>query len=257
MYGRGNRPLQDHGYGCPTRRWSEGRPPIEVGPVTPISLLEVRPMRPPCLQRQLPAPRYLRRKSIGDPSVLWRLPWHNQHKEVFWRLTLDALPTAARLHNASSACVCGAPGPNWLHHFWSCPVAVSLLAVLTDHLQSRDMLPVPLLPLHVLLAQPPSSRLRAGVWRVVCLAFVCALDHVRKAACAIALAGVPSVPPSAPDTSVPLMINRAIARFWDLLTEFCVLNAAPDSWQHSVVASHPSSYGTTPGLFSALCHEIA
>ena len=100
------------------------------------------------------------------------------------------------------------------------------------------MLPVPLLPLHVLLAQPPSLRLHAGVWQMVCLAFVCALDHVRRAACAIALAGVPSVPPSAPDTSVPFMINRAIARFWDLLTEFCVLNAAPDSWQHSVVASH-------------------
>ena len=89
--------------------------------------------------------------------------------------------------------------------------------------------------LHVLLAQPPSSRLHAGVWRVVCVAFVCALDHVRRASCAIALAGVPS----APDTSVPLTINRAVTRFWDLLTEFCVLNAAPDSWQHSVVASHP------------------
>ena len=91
----------------------------------------------------------------------------------------------------------------------------------------------------VLLAQPPSSRLHAGVWRVVCLAVVCALDHVRRAACAIALAGVLSVPPSASDTSVPSMINRAIARFWDLLTEFFVLNAAPGSWQHSVVASHP------------------
>ena len=168
-------------------------------------------------------------------AQLWKLPWLNQHKEVFWRLTLDALPTAARLHNAESACICGALVPNWLHHFWMCPVAVGLLAVLTDHLQSRDMFPVPLLPLHVLLAQPPSSRLHAGVWRVVCLAFVCALDHVRRASCAIALAGVPS----APDTSVPLMINRAVTRFWDLLTEFCVLNAAPDSWQHSVVASHP------------------
>ena len=82
----------------------------------------------------------------------------------------------------------------------------------------------------VLLAQPPSSRLHAGVWRVVCLAFVCALDHVRRASCAIALAGVPSVLPSTPDTSVPFMINRAVARFWDLLTDFCVLNAAPDSW---------------------------
>ena len=73
----------------------------------------------------------------------------------------------------------------------------------------------------------------------VCLAFVCALDHVRRAACAIALAGVPPVPQSAPDPSVPFMINRAVARFWDLLTAFCVLNAAPDSWQHSVDASHP------------------
>ena len=172
-------------------------------------------------------------------SQLWRLPWHNQHKEVFWRLTLDALPTAARLHNAQSACICGAPVPDWLHHFWLCPVAVGLLAVLTERLQSGDMLPVPLLPLHVLLAQPPSSRLHAGVWRVVCLAFVCALDHVRRAACAIALAGVPPVAQSAQDPSVPFMINRAVARFWDLLTEFCMLNAAPDSWQRSVDASHP------------------
>ena len=118
-------------------------------------------------------------------------------------------------------------------------MAVGLLAVLNDRLQSRDMLPVPLLPLHVLLAQPPSLRLHAGVWRVVCLAFVCALDHVQRASCAIALAGAPSVPPSTPDTSVPFMINRvAVTRFWDLLTELCVLNAAPDSWQHSVIASH-------------------
>ena len=171
-------------------------------------------------------------------SQLWRLPWHNQHKEVFWRLTLDALPTAARLHTVQP-CICGAPMPNWIHHFWLCPVAAGLHAVLTQHLQLRGMLPLPLLPLHVLLAQPPSSRLHAGVWRVVCLAFICALEHVRRTACAIALAGVSSVSPSAHAFSVPTMINRAVARFWDLLTEFCVLNAAPDSWKQSVVATHP------------------
>ena len=37
----------------------------------------------------------------------------------------------------------------------------------------------------------------------------------------------------------PPPLYRAVTRFWDLLTEFCVLNAAPDSWQHIVVASHP------------------
>ena len=29
------------------------------------------------------------------------------------------------------------------------------------------------------------------------------------------------------NNSVLTMINRAVARFWDLLTEVCVLNAAP------------------------------
>ena len=130
-------------------------------------------------------------------SQLWKLPWHNQHKEVYWRLTLDALPTAARLHHVDP-CICGEPIPNWFHHFWSCPVAAGLLAVLSTHLESRGMLPTLLLPLHVLLAQPPSSRLHVGIWRVVCLAAICALDRVRRTACAIALAGVPSQAASAP-----------------------------------------------------------
>ena len=107
-------------------------------------------------------------------SQLWRLPWHNQHKEVDWRITLDALPTAARLHYVDP-CICGEPIPKWFHHFWSCPVAAGLLAVLSNHLASRGMLPILLLHLHVLLAQPPSSRLHVGIWRVVCLAAVCAL----------------------------------------------------------------------------------
>ena len=85
---------------------------------------------------------------------LWRLPWTNQHKEVYWRLTLNALPIAPRLHTAD-LCTCGAPAPDCMHHFWSCPVAGGVIALLSDHLMSRDLLPSPLLPLHVLLAQPP------------------------------------------------------------------------------------------------------
>ena len=82
---------------------------------------------------------------------LWPLPWTNQHKEVFWRLTLDALPNSARLHNAVP-CICGAPTPDRMHHFWSCPVAEGMIAAPSDHLLSRGLLSSPLLPLHVLLA---------------------------------------------------------------------------------------------------------
>ena len=34
------------------------------------------------------------------------------------------------------------------------------------------------------------------------------------------------------------MINRAVAIFWDLLPDFCVLDAAPLSWQCNVTAAH-------------------
>ena len=50
-------------------------------------------------------------------TCVWQRSVVASLEEVFWRLTLDALPTAARLHNAESACICGALVPNWLHHF--------------------------------------------------------------------------------------------------------------------------------------------
>ena len=83
---------------------------------------------------------------------------------------------------------------------------------------------------HILLAQPPSPRLHKGVWRVVCLAATCALDHVRRASSARALAGVQAG--QLTEAGAPLaarMADRAVARFWDLLTDFCVLGLAPPS----------------------------
>ena len=67
---------------------------------------------------------------------------------------------------------------------------------------------------------------------------LCALDHVWRACCAIALAGVPSVAAHS-NNPVLTMINRAVGRFWDLFIEFCVLGAAPLSWQCNVAAAHP------------------
>ena len=62
--------------------------------------------------------------------------------------------------------------------------------ILLNHLQRRGLLQTSLQAAHILLAQPPSPRLHKGMWRVVCLAAICALDHVRRASSARALAGV-------------------------------------------------------------------
>jgi len=167
---------------------------------------------------------------------LWRVPWDNAHKEVLWRLALNALPTAARRH-ATDPCCCGTPAPDAMHHFWACPVAETLRTVLAAHLQRRGLLPCPLQAQHVLLALPPSPRLHAGAWRVVCLAAVCALDHARRAACARVLDGMVTVP--AGPEEVARMADRAIVRFWDLLTDFCVTDVAPAAWQTRVQANHP------------------
>jgi hypothetical protein len=47
---------------------------------------------------------------------LWRLRWENCHKEPYWRLIYDALPTAARLHRGEP-CTCGAAPADLHHHF--------------------------------------------------------------------------------------------------------------------------------------------
>jgi hypothetical protein len=61
---------------------------------------------------------------------LWRLPWDNQRKELFWRLSLDGLPTAARMHLLGEPCACGALAPCRRHHFWDCAVAQAVLTEL-------------------------------------------------------------------------------------------------------------------------------
>ena len=166
---------------------------------------------------------------------LWQLPWDNGHKEVYWRLTLDALPTAARRHAADDKCCCGQPCPDRMHHFWTCPAAAALQGLIATHLQRRGLLQGPLQAVHILLAQPPSPQVHKGVWRMVCLAAVCALDHVRRATSKRTLAGLTETGAS----MAARMADRAVARFWDLLTDFCVLGLAPPAWQRGLGRGHP------------------
>jgi hypothetical protein len=121
---------------------------------------------------------------------LWRLPWENGRKEVFWRLAYDALPTAARLHRDQPR-ECGAgPRPDRHHHFWACPVAQAVVAAVQAELAAAAPppagQPAPLVPANIWLARTPPG-LDAGVWGVVCLAAVEAMDRGRRSLAAAAL----------------------------------------------------------------------
>ncbi|GAB4814593.1 hypothetical protein N2152v2_001639 [Parachlorella kessleri] len=59
---------------------------------------------------------------------LWKLKWHNSHKEVVWRLALNGLPLASRMRGGEpKPCGCGHPAPDRRHHFWDCPVAKAVI----------------------------------------------------------------------------------------------------------------------------------
>ena len=73
------------------------------------------------------------------------------------------------------------------HHFWECPVAQAVVAVMQQQLVG--WMAGPLQPHHVLCMVCPAGvrgvgapALHRGVWRVVCLAAICALDGGRRAA---------------------------------------------------------------------------
>lgn len=114
-------------------------------------------------------------------------------KEVYWRLVLNGLATAERMHLQECRCVCGpvvgGQPADRRHHFWECPVARSVVEVLQQQLVGWYA--GVLQPRHVLCMEcPVVARVHAlhhGVWRVVCLAAVNAMDAGRVAANKIGL----------------------------------------------------------------------
>ncbi|KAL4856066.1 Transposon TX1 uncharacterized protein [Chlorella vulgaris] len=165
---------------------------------------------------------------------LWRVRWENCHKEPFWRLVCDAVPTASRLHMDQS-CQCGGAPADRRHHFWTCPVARGVVDSIAGELAARQLLPAPLAAAHIWLAAAPAG-VHGGVWDVVSLAAVAAMDHGRRRMYAMSLAP-PPLPPL-----VPVCLRSARARFWTLLTDFVALRCAPASWQAHLPPGHPFIY---------------
>lgn len=134
----------------------------------------------------------LARSIAKAQRAVWKVRWDNHVKEVYWRLVLNGLATAERLHKPEQRCLCAQPGPGRLHHFWECPVARAV----ADTVATQLVGPFALRPAgqvltarHLMLMRPPDTvsdtalqpAIHEGVWQVVCLAAVAAMDVGRRA----------------------------------------------------------------------------
>jgi hypothetical protein len=163
---------------------------------------------------------------------LWSMRWENERKEPFWRLVYNAFPTAARLH-VNQPCCCGAAATaDRQHHFWDCPVAQAVISTISGAASVQQPLEAPLSKASIWLARAPATVYN-GVWDVVCLAAVAAMDHGRR--CMYALS---TGPPSATPFHV-IASRSAVARFWSLLADFVSLRCVPASWRNSLQPGHP------------------
>jgi hypothetical protein len=150
----------------------------------------------PVLDRGNPDAVYAHVQAVAAAQKqLWKVRWDNHYKEVYWRVVLNGLATGERLHQQQCRCVCGSlpsgQPPGRRHHFWSCPVAQSVVQVVQQQLAAGWCRGV-LQPHHVLCMEPTQGvatqfTLHKGVWRVACLAAVNAMDLGRRAACQISV----------------------------------------------------------------------
>ena len=166
--------------------------------------------------------------------AVWRLRWDNHYEEVYWRMTLDALPTAARMRGPH-ACPCAAAHaePTGLaHHFWCCPVAQAVCAALHGALGAP-----PTREAVWLMAPPPGVH--ASVWRVVCVAALVAMQWGWHS-----LVGSRQAPLGV-DFRVALACRVAATGFWDLLADYLERGQPPRGWVR-LPPGHPF-YGVVAG----------
>jgi hypothetical protein len=210
-------------------------------------------------QRQLVGERMHRFKEAVSPAgalavtqhevlallrKVWCLRWDNQRKELLWRLVLNGLPTAARMDMLGEACQCGVMAPGCRHHFWECPPAHAVRAVM------ELAVGCPISCEHVWLARPPRAGLHGGVWRVVSLAALLGMDKARRALCRWRLEDRQqqqqharvhrhTQPPPPLHEQLGVAARVAVATFWDMLTDFVGVQGEPVAWRQAIPVDHP------------------
>ena len=190
--------------------------------VTAITLLDSRPVL------QLPPVE----------SVLsrwWRLRVANTYKEAAWRLTLNAFPTAQRMHLHTPCPACDAPGPGFEHLFWSCPVADAVRKEIERQLQLSGLLSTGarLACADLWLGCLPSPHLDCLVWDLVCLAAVHAMDVGRRTAWAVGQ----RLP--AADIVDRIAQRAACGAFWDAVTDFAATIKVPRASRTLLLTHQP------------------
>ena len=194
------------------------------------------------LQEAAAPPQVSVAQHLEKLDAVWRLPWHNYHKEVLWRLSLDgfAMVDGARFHQrdgGARSCPCGRGLVSRIHHFWRCPAAQSVVAAIRSALPPAAA--QQLTRHHVWLVRAPPG-VHGGVWQVVSLA---ALSAMHRAWLAIQGPRMrPDDPRRATVASPAVRYERAclavVEWFWSALRDFVWLNPEPPkSW---------SSYGRVP-----------
>lgn len=175
----------------------------------------------------------------GLLSRLWSLKWDNNRKELFWRLCVDGLPNAARMHMVGEPCACGtAVGPGRPHLYWDCPVAQAVVAVLDRGLQR--LASPPLQRAHVWLARPPTAGLHSKLWLVITQAALMGMDKGQRSLTAFKLGALEPGGRSLPwPIQEQIACRVAVATFWDMLTDFSCLTSAGTGWLQNVSATHP------------------
>eukprot|EP00775_Hariotina_reticulata_P015210 gene15210-biopygen2344 len=205
------------------------------------SVVDIQQRHQQCLQRvrildHLPANATL--PVVADVLKRW---WDvrvaNNYKEAAWKLPLNAFPTAARMQLHSNHCVaCGVLAPDVSHHFWSCPVAVSVRREIEQQLVAFAILPAGanLTSAQIWLGCKPSEdRLHSLIWDMVCIAAVHAMDRGRATAWAVA-----------PSLATPVLINQvagraAVGAFWSALADFAATSYVPRSARTVLLTQQP------------------
>lgn len=168
-------------------------------------------------------------------SRWWQLRVANTYKESAWRLTLNAFPTAQRMHATTLCPACGAQSPGIEHLFWTCPVAGVVRQEVERQLVAVGILPTPcrLQCSAIWLARLPHPRIHQLVWDLVCLATVHAMNIARKTAWAVSqhLTAQPLVE--------HIVVRAAVGAFWDALADFATTMKVPRAAQTALLTQQP------------------
>ena len=165
-------------------------------------------------------------------AALWRLPWQNKVKSVFWLLALDGIKCGARvLHSPDSRCLLceGDLSHDRRHVFWHCEGAQAIREAIQGELGHLGI-SAPLRPRHLWLMRRPSRAIHHDIWRVVCLAALAGMEAGRCAAWV-----VPTKSPEMPGHLAARIVRAcALASFRAMLADYAALGVCRPAARASV-----------------------